>query len=504
MASPSEESSSSKTPPPDVVLRIALLRVSEAAGIQDKETMERGFDLGKLNCTNSSGSEWRELNPTIWRTFRCSSGINLDVFQDKVLQPIFGWSRNYHAYWFEKYPQPKSGKEYYYCPKYGGIAEYPDLMSWGDRAEDGEHLDPRKYTLGDLFQKAGDACRYVYDFGDFWVHSLTCEQVIPYDESVEDDDSETKFGAIQVLNGAMQCPDEDGRGSEDYQEEVLDKLLRVKKDKTNKKFRYEYSKACFDRVNALNVVGMFDPEHFDIDERQQALNDALHSTMSCRSGPKMPGGGLSGMSMLGSMGSVIDAVRLEPGQRKFQTPQQDTRFGHGAGNVGVVTVSEVVNCRPDDVKFRLCYYCGNPWNTKACARCRTACYCSSECQVADWKSHHKKCCKNKWAKDFEAFQAEKAGTKRVPNEGVVQPMVSLKYFDPDNMRFKVGDQVECSMAENTYIKATVIRVLPRGDSGNIVAYQCELNYPDCKKVGAKRGQCIWAIWDHDYIIRAAV
>lgn len=40
------------------------------------------------------------LTPPIWRELRVSGGINLGVFQDKILSPVMGWTRNYHGYWF--------------------------------------------------------------------------------------------------------------------------------------------------------------------------------------------------------------------------------------------------------------------------------------------------------------------------------------------------------------------------------------------------------------------
>ena len=36
--------------------------------------------------------------------------------------------------------------------------------------------------------------------------------------------------------------------------------------------------------------------------------------------------------------------------------------------------------------------CGKRAPTKACARCQRACYCSADCQRADWKLRHRREC----------------------------------------------------------------------------------------------------------------
>jgi hypothetical protein len=48
-----------------------------------------------------SDEEPSELGPSVWRRFRCSSAVDLDTFQDGILQPVMmGWTRNYHTYYF--------------------------------------------------------------------------------------------------------------------------------------------------------------------------------------------------------------------------------------------------------------------------------------------------------------------------------------------------------------------------------------------------------------------
>lgn len=55
----------------------------------------------ELVMKTENGTSCRPLHPVpIWRRLKCSGGLNLRQFQDRVLAPGFGWSRNYHGYLF--------------------------------------------------------------------------------------------------------------------------------------------------------------------------------------------------------------------------------------------------------------------------------------------------------------------------------------------------------------------------------------------------------------------
>lgn len=56
-------------------------------------------------------------------------------------------------------------------------------------------------------------------------------------------------------------------------------------------------------------------------------------------------------------------------------------------------------------------------------------------------------------------------------------------FDPENMRFKVGDWVECRISDTLFVRGCVLRVLPMGDHGKIVAYRVAIDDPDDAKHG---------------------
>jgi hypothetical protein len=64
----------------------------------------RDFIL-KVHCvfvdsTLTQQIELRFVKPEIWRRFKVSGGIKLNVLHDKVLGPLMGWVRHYHGYKF--------------------------------------------------------------------------------------------------------------------------------------------------------------------------------------------------------------------------------------------------------------------------------------------------------------------------------------------------------------------------------------------------------------------
>ena len=147
---------------------------------------------------------FEELDPSVWRRVRLSGATNLQTLHDRVLGPAMGWTRNYHGFFFTDFSDGAL-----WCPI--------DESSAIDMMHVPHHiiaaLRPADTTLGELLRAPGDRLGYTYDIGDFFEHVLTLEAVVPAAEST---------GAVQVLGGAMRCPNEDGDGNWNYQEKVLD------------------------------------------------------------------------------------------------------------------------------------------------------------------------------------------------------------------------------------------------------------------------------------------
>ena len=308
------------------------------------------------------------LSPPIWRELRVSGSTNLGVFQDKILSPVMGWTRNYHGFFFTDY---RDGTLWSPIGKSDAI----DMMHVHLHVIDA--LDPFETELRHILA-AGGQLGYTYDLGDQFQHLITCKKVLSAAEST---------GRCTVLAGAMRCPDEDGHGNSCYQEEVLDLL---DDDETP---NAALSAACQKRSRSMNCTnGRFDPFDFSVDACQAALNAALGSKASAQAGSKKF---LHVFDPAAAAASHFNQVEL--GQKPAPAVE---------GMEGLV---ESVNVRPDLRAERLCAACGSPHNLAACAKCRSTFYCSKSCQRADWDSH-KRACKAQ-AEDRAAFKQAKKASK---------------------------------------------------------------------------------------------
>jgi hypothetical protein len=99
-------------------------------------------------------------------------------------------------------------------------------------------------AVSDLLKQPGDKCKYLYDFGDGWRHTVQLQQVLP---------RETGVNYPRCTAGARACPPEDCGGIHGYA-----RLCEALKNP---------AKADEDGEELLEWFGDdFDPEHFDPDE----------------------------------------------------------------------------------------------------------------------------------------------------------------------------------------------------------------------------------------------
>lgn len=121
----------------------------------------------------------RDVEPPIWRRIQVPESYSLDRLH-RILQLVFGWL-DYHLYEFEI-----GGRRF----------EAPH--------EEAEHADASGTDLRSLKLQAGDAFRYVYDFGDDWIHDCTIEDRVPVTGEWD--------LLPRLLDGAMAGPLEDSGG----------------------------------------------------------------------------------------------------------------------------------------------------------------------------------------------------------------------------------------------------------------------------------------------------
>jgi len=124
------------------------------------------------------------IEPSIWRRFVVPASITLDRLHD-VIQIVMGWTDS-HLHEFT------IGNKRY--------TEYPESK------EDG--LVCGRYRLGDLIKQKGRTFRYLYDFGDGWVHELVLEESRYFNP-------ELRTG-LACLDGQRACPPEDVGGVPGY------------------------------------------------------------------------------------------------------------------------------------------------------------------------------------------------------------------------------------------------------------------------------------------------
>ncbi len=169
-----------------------------------------------------------KIRPEIYRTIEIKADIALYQLHH-VIQFSFGWE-NYHLYEFE----------------FNGLSYSNPVLMQGGGA-----IDDKKVKLSSLLKKPSDAFTYVYDMGDYWVHTIQLKKIV---------------NTISILKkpfcivGARNCPPEDCGGIDGYKQ-----LVSSMKQKGS--IEYE------ENVEWLGEV--YHPEHFNKAEVNDRLKNML-------------------------------------------------------------------------------------------------------------------------------------------------------------------------------------------------------------------------------------
>ncbi|KAJ7161212.1 MM3350-like domain-containing protein [Mycena filopes] len=272
----------------------------------------------------------------IWRRFVVSGGMSLGVFQDKVLAPLMGWVRNFHAHILTDY---RDGTQY--GPKKSGAIDMMHIDASGY-----DFLNEDDYCLAHVMSKIGDACKYEYDLGDHFCHDIVLEKIAPLEES---------YNRVQILGGSGICPMENGNGNVRWAERIE---TLTKKSGTAAE-RRELLSEIYSMPNygdrGWNRLPKFDPDYFDLAETTQA---AL-------------------------LGGALRAPSTRKTTREVTSSENADSFGF---------FEELKKDGRDSRRATACAACGNPNDLKACSGCSQRFYCSQACQKAHWKSTHKREC----------------------------------------------------------------------------------------------------------------
>ena len=173
----------------------------------------------------------RGIRPPIWRRIQVPANY---TFWDLhvAIQDAMGWFDS-HLHAFEVVN-----------PKTGFVEEIgiPDEdFDWGDRRT----IAGWKRKISRYFNEENAKARYVYDFGDDWVHTVTLEKILPSDKDAR---------YPQCIAGKRACPPEDCGGIWGYEE-----LLEIISNPEHEQYE--------EMIEWLGDED-FDPDYFDRTEVQ--------------------------------------------------------------------------------------------------------------------------------------------------------------------------------------------------------------------------------------------
>jgi hypothetical protein len=172
-----------------------------------------------------------DSRPPIWRRLQVSEETRLPDLH-MTLQIAMGWT-NSHLHSFEVGERRLTAVDEFVF--FSGNEDSTDVK------------------LKNLHLRKGQKIKYVYDFGDHWLHSILVEDVLPVSP-----DHELPI----CLKGRRACPPEDCGGIYGYEELLA--VLADPKDPRHKEM-LEW------------IGGSFEPEAFDITEVNKRLRKAVKS-----------------------------------------------------------------------------------------------------------------------------------------------------------------------------------------------------------------------------------
>ena len=206
----------------------------------------------------------RGSKPPIWRRVLVPGRFTLGELH-LVIQAAMGWG-NCHLHEFAIGKQTYSASEYSSPPP---NFNFPDnnIGAFLQRAAFlASPLDENQVTLAQLFPKEKMKFRYIYDFGDDWVHNILVEKILPPDPEQERE-------LPRCIKGKRACPPEDIGGIWRYA--YFLEAIQDPKHPDHKMFvdwirGFESEEETFDESDEKQPP-CFDSEHFDLDEVNRRL-----------------------------------------------------------------------------------------------------------------------------------------------------------------------------------------------------------------------------------------
>ncbi|MEK7621618.1 MAG: plasmid pRiA4b ORF-3 family protein [Patescibacteria group bacterium] len=168
--------------------------------------------------------------PLIWRRIQVPRTYTFWEFSCAILDAM-GWSGG-HLHGFTFSDKKNNWR------MINIMVPSPDDEEYMDRI-----IDERTAKIADYFEKISKQCKYEYDFGDGWVHTVLLEKVLPMMPG-------QKYP--KCLAGKRTCPPDDCGGIGGYE-----RLIEILKKPKHPEHKDMMEWLCLDFVNE------FDPEEFD-------------------------------------------------------------------------------------------------------------------------------------------------------------------------------------------------------------------------------------------------
>ncbi|KAG9019483.1 hypothetical protein FRB90_001555 [Tulasnella sp. 427] len=269
-----------------------------------------------------------EQSVKVWRRVKVSGGLSLAVLADKVITPLMGWTRNYHAH---VWTDTRDGSSF--GPKDCMAVDmmWMTQLGW-------ESVPETKCKVAHLWRKPGDVAEWMYDLGDHWEHDVTCKAIRAPTES---------DGKVEVLEGFGACPREDGHGASQWK----DDLATLRSGNPQKK-----QETLAQIYNSMNYAikgwmpwtnPQFDHARFEQGEAVERIKDALSLPLSYRKGSKS-------LIMPLAPNALETHAEWRKG-KKVHTLNTPTDGGY---------IIESTTGKRDGVSARACAMCGTPHNLR--------------------------------------------------------------------------------------------------------------------------------------------
>lgn len=191
----------------------------------------------------------KHSKPPIWRRILVRPDITFEQLHF-IIQVAFGWE-NAHLFQFDVDGQ-------YILMTEGNDFEFAG--SWKSEQEDLDASETGIHILEDA-----QRCVYEYDFGDSWIHTVVLEKIL--------EEEPGQFYPV-CTQGRRSCPPEDVGGIGGY-EEFLNSLSNS--DKASQAELMEWATG--------DIHGTFDPEYFNLEEVNTALEQLTGTVLGTRWDP---------------------------------------------------------------------------------------------------------------------------------------------------------------------------------------------------------------------------